>query len=270
MPKYKNGCPENIELDLYTGCSFGCVYCIAADRHAPKVAPVENFELMQKDALGKNQPYYLSPWTDAYPDQEAKTELTRSVLQSLAVANAPYFVITKSTLVTRDIDLFADRKNAFVAISLNTLDSQITKRLEPGAPLATKRARAIEELLATRKVRTVVKIDPILPGITDGESLEELLAWIYAIKPTGVTLETARLNRSIAARLHQVLSPSEYAKLIRHYGPITREPQHPYLAYRLDLFQSVADRLAEKNIRASFCKATLPYPITTHDCRGGF
>lgn len=270
MPKYENVCPKNFELDLYTGCSFGCLYCIAAHRHAPQSAPVDPIELPLNNALDKQFPWYLSPWTDAYQPREAKTGLTRQVIQTLATQRASYFVITKGTLVIRDMDLFADRKNTFIAISLNTLDSRITKRIEPQAPPADERAHAIEKLLASRRIRTVVKIDPILPGITDGRRLDELLAWLCAVKPTAVTVETARLNRTIAARLRPALRPSEWAGLIRHYPPLTQKPRHPHTAYRLGLFHSLARRLAENNIRASFCKATLPCPITNHDCRGGF
>lgn len=273
MPKYKERCPKNNEIDLYTGCSFGCVYCIAAARHRRPIAPTCTIqELMPAiDVWADNGfPCYLSPWTDAYQALDEETRLAGAVFRLLAAKNLPFFVVTKGTGVLRDTDYFRQRADAFIAVSLNTLDSEITGRLEPGAPSAKSRQELIERLLAFRDVTTVVKIDPILPGVTDGPRLDELLDWLARVQPDAVTVETARLDLTIAGVLEETLTAREFSTLISHYPALGMEPTHPRMDYRLSLFRGLADRLSAEGIRASFCRASLPLPLTPFDCRGGF
>lgn len=267
MPKH-DACPVNAELDLYTGCTLGCVYCIAGARHASESRPVEGIEQLIEARAGA--PFYLSPWTDAYQHLEQETGLCRRVLTALAARGLPFFVITKSCLVARDLELFAGRRDAFVAVSLNTLDDEVTRRLEPGASAASERRELLERLNAGHEVRTVVKIDPVIPGVTDGARLERLLDWLCELRPHAVTLETLRLDAELARRVVNELTRAEAQELQSRYPPLDGEPWHPELAYRMRLFTGAAARLEAAGVRACFCRATLPRAITPHDCRGGY
>jgi len=215
-------------------------------------------------------PFYLSPWTDCYPDEEKENEYTRDILKALAQRNMPFFIITKSPLVLRDVEFFTKRENAFIAISLNTIDDSVTRIFEPKAPSASKRKALIERLVSIPYLKTVVKIDPILPGITDGSCLEDLTEWLCTIKPTAVTVETLRISGDMADNLRSEISNHMYNSLIGYYDMLNTVPQHPYLDYRLSLFKSLRDKFTASGVRVAFCRATLPSPITSYDCRGGY
>lgn len=273
MPKYEGICPAHYELDLYTGCPFGCLYCVERKSHAnasaPKGGAEEFIRLMQTENL-QNNPVYLSPKTDAYQPLEERAELARAVLEELHREERPVFVITKSPLVARDKEFFAGRSNAFIALSVNTLDPAVTDRLEPGAPGIGARLEAAEKLASDSRIRLVVKIDPILPGLTDGGRLGALLDRLKRLKPYAVTAETLRLSRPIFDRMRDALRDGESEQLLAAYPVLEENPIHARLDYRLGLFSRIAAELGAAGIRASFCRASLPRPVTPYDCRGGY
>lgn len=271
MTKYPGVCPRNNELELYSGCSFGCVYCIAKSRHSVNPEPLSDpGPILAQINHASDSPFYLSPWTDPYQPLESRAKLAAAALKALSSRRRPFFVITRSTLVRRDLNHFAGNPAAFIAISLNTLDDAITHILEPAAPSASERKALIQELAASGRVRTVVKIDPILPGITDGNKLEELAAWLCRVKPAAVTIETARLTSLLARDLGAALGEKCQGELLKSYPALSDQPLHPFKSYRLPLFRTLAATFTRHGVRASFCKASLPFPITPYDCRGGY
>ncbi len=269
MPKYREKCPPLREADLYTGCPFHCVYCIASSRHSEEVRPTDR----ERDIFASpvsSVPLYLSPWTDPYPPCEEEHFRTGSLVRHLSETKQPYYVITRSLLVRRDIEVIRDSESAFVAISLNTLDDDITGLLEPDAPGAGERTELIQELVEMEGLRTVVRIDPVIPGITDGERLLKLLYWVLKTKPFAIGLETLRMDESIASRMRNVLPEVMFDRMMQHYLPPGDVPIHPALEWRLDLFRRVAALFEKTDVRACFCRATLPGQITSWDCRGGY
>ncbi len=270
MPKYQNKCPQHNELDLYQGCSFNCIYCISHDKSVqPPLLPINKIRGLI-DNQNNGRPYYLSPWTDAYQHAEEEKQYTRGIIEALSAKNLPFFVITKSTLVKRDIRFFQNKQNAFIAISLNTLNVDITKLFEPGAPSASERKLLIKELVADKSVKVVVKIDPIIPGVTDGELLTELLEWLSMVKPTAVTAETLRLSNKIIQELNIHLDKSLIDSILQHYPKVYHQPVHPDLTYRMKVLSKVAERMKRAGVKASFCQVSLPEKITEFDCRGGY
>jgi len=128
MPKYANKCPEIREADIYTGCPFNCVYCIAAEKHSKEIrATGMGEELIESPS--SNIPLYLSPWTDPYPPCEEQKFLTGALLRHLCRTEQPYYVITRSLLVRRDIEVIRKSRGTFIAISLNTLDNRMLPQL---------------------------------------------------------------------------------------------------------------------------------------------
>ncbi len=269
MPKYQGQCPVTREVDLYTGCPFGCVYCVAKQKHTENILPTGNEEELLQ-ITSSDVPLYLSPWTDAYPPSEAEHNRTGTLIKHLSETEQPFYVITRSLLVKRDIDIIKNSKNAFVAISLNTLDNSITDILEPSAPTANQRVALIEELSEIPGLRTVVRIDPIIPALTDGKKLEELLEWIHKIKPFAIGVETLRINSDITSRMKNVLPEDLFKKMMEFYPEVGEEPVHPPMQWRLELFKKIASYFKDSPVRACFCGATLPLQITDWDCRGGY
>jgi DNA repair photolyase len=271
MGKYQN-CPKHVELDIYSPCAFDCIYCIAkavCNQGVIKPVDIEGALTMIMRADGAD-PFYLSPWTDCYTAEERQKKYARRIVKTLAEQNLPFFVITKSPLVLRDVDFFVGRENAFIAVSLNTIDDSITRVFEPKAPSASERKELIEELVAIPNLKTVVKIDPILPGITDNARLERLSEWLCSIKPTAVTVETLRISRDMAERLLYELPRSAFSKLIQYYDRLDEIPSHPSSRYRLPLFKSLKDTFLSRGVKVSFCRATVSVPLTPYDCRGGY
>jgi DNA repair photolyase len=272
VPKYESGCPPVIEKDVYPECPFGCVYCIARGRTPtmPTAVTAAADEAMVARAVREDRPVYLSPWSDPYPPVEQKERRTRALVEKLRNEQCAFYVITKSDLVVRDAALFADYPRSFIALSLNTVDDGVIARTEPTAPSSERRLEAIQALIALRTVKVVVKIDPILPGVTDGGRLADLLERLKELGPAAVTAETLRLNDAIRGRLLPVLSPRERSSLDRNYPAPRTEPVHPPLDYRMNIFKKIEAALGSRGIRTAFCRASLPVPVNANDCRGGF
>ena len=273
MAKYPGQCPANYDLDIYTGCPSGCLYCVEASSHKSPSTPAGTasslIQRMVDDNIGQH-PVYLSSKTEAYQPMEQEAGITRKVLAHLAVAGQPFFVITKETRVWRDREFFQDRENAFIAVSMNTLDDELAARLEPGAVPPSARRDLVAQLCALGNIRVVVKIDPVICGISDGVRLENLLSWLETVRPFAITAETLRMNAAMFQRIEQGLCSNEAAALAALYPELREAIMHPAAEYRLSLFRGIAKRLGMQGIRSAFCRASLPERITHVDCRGGF
>src|SRR5258706_13770296 len=178
-------------INPYRGCEHGCVYCYARPSHAyVDLSPGIDFEtklFYKADAARvlraelartgyRCQPIMLGANTDPYQPVEKRLRVTREVLEVLAQARHPVMVITKGTLILRDLDLLQElaRQNlARVTVSLTTLDPELKRTLEPRAASAQGRLRVISAL-AQARVPVGVLTAPMIPAINDAE-LERLL-----------------------------------------------------------------------------------------------
>ncbi len=173
-------------INPYRGCEHGCSYCYARPAHAymglwpgldfesklfakPNAAELLRAELSAKNyqprtiALGAN--------TDAYQPIERERRITRRILEVLSEFNHPVGIVTKSALVTRDIDILgpmASKGLVKVALSVTTLDAKLSRAMEPRASTPAKRLEAIEQLSAAG-IPTVVMVAPIIPAVNDAE-----------------------------------------------------------------------------------------------------
>ena len=123
------------------------------------------------------KPISLGANTDPYQPLERRLRITRQVLEVLAEARHPIGIVTKSALVTRDIDLLAPMAReglARVYVSVTTLDPEIARTLEPRASAPHRRLAAVRELAAAG-ITTGVMVAPIIPALTDHE-IEPILA----------------------------------------------------------------------------------------------
>ena len=183
-------------INPYRGCEHGCVYCFARPSHAYQgLSPGLDFEtkLFAKpnaaELLAKElaAPGYeprmmaLGTNTDPYQPIERTYRITRSILEVLDAANHPVGIVTKSGLVTRDIDILssmAKRGLAKVAVSVTTLDPKLARRMEPRAATPSKRLSTIR-LLAEAGIPVTVLVAPVIPAINDHE-IEAVLRASYA------------------------------------------------------------------------------------------
>lgn len=183
--------PFDRSINPYRGCEHGCVYCFARPTHAflglspgldfesrlfykPDAAALLEKELRKKSykcdvmAMGTN--------TDPYQPIERDYKLTRRILEVLSAHNHPVGIVTKSSLIARDIDILgpmAEKKLAQVCLSVTTLDRDLSRRMEPRAPTPQRRLDTIRALVDAG-IPCGVMAAPMIPVLTDPE-LEAIL-----------------------------------------------------------------------------------------------
>lgn len=184
--------PFDRSINPYRGCEHGCVYCFARPTHAYLgLSPGLDFEsrLFEKpdaptllEAELRRRSYKVAPIaigtnTDPYQPIERERRIMRGVLEVLRAFNHPVTIVTKSALVTRDMDILASMAAdnlVRVAISLTTLDRDLQRVLEPRAATPGARLAAIKAL-ADAGVPTAVMVAPVIPALTDHE-IERIVA----------------------------------------------------------------------------------------------
>ena len=173
-------------INPYRGCEHGCVYCFARPTHAfmglspgldfetklfVKLGAAEKLERELASPSYKPRTIAIGTNTDPYQPIERQHRVMRSLLEVLARTDHPVGIVTKSALVTRDIDLLAPmaaKGLAKVAISITTLDGSLARTLEPRAAAPEKRLRAIEDLTGAG-IPVTVMVAPLIPAINDAE-----------------------------------------------------------------------------------------------------
>lgn len=183
--------PFDTSLNPYRGCEHGCIYCFARPTHAYlDLSPGLDFEsrLFAKANAAERlretlaRPSYrcetiaLGVNTDAYQPIEREHRITRGVLEVLHECDHPVALITKSSLIERDIDLLAPmarKRLAVAALTITTLDAGIARTLEPRAATPSRRLRAIRTL-SEAGIPVGVSVAPVIPFITEPD-LERIL-----------------------------------------------------------------------------------------------
>lgn len=178
-------------INPYKGCEHGCIYCYARPSHAyMNLSPGLDFEtkifykknaafLLEKEITKANyicKPIVIGANTDPYQPAESKLRITRSLLEVANKYHHPIIIITKSSLIERDIDLLENlSKNQLikVAITITTLSVHLKKILEPRASAPSARLRAIHHL-ASSGIPITIMAAPMIPMINDME-LEHIL-----------------------------------------------------------------------------------------------
>jgi DNA repair photolyase len=178
--------PFNASLNSYRGCEHGCSYCYARNTHEylgfsagldfeSKIMVKENApELLRRELSSpkwKPQTLAMSGVTDCYQPIERRLELTRRCLAVLAEFRNPAVIITKNFLVTRDIDLLTElaaHRAVAVLLSINSLDSELARQLEPRAASPKLRLAAVEAL-AKAGIPVGVLLAPVIPALNDHE-----------------------------------------------------------------------------------------------------
>jgi DNA repair photolyase len=177
----------------------GCSYCYARPTHEylglnggldfeTKIFFKEDAPKLLRDWLNRpgwaGQTIVMSGVTDCYQPVEREMRLTRQCLEVMLDARQPVGIVTKNSLVTRDLDLLSEMARlgiASVAVSLTSLDQELTRVLEPRTAAPAARLRALKELHEAG-VPTHVMTAPIIPGLNDSE----IPALLKAAAETGV------------------------------------------------------------------------------------
>jgi DNA repair photolyase len=211
-------------INPYTGCVFGCAYCYASFMGRFVNEPIEAWgdylyvktnaveladaELRRMPAAKREGTVLLSSVTDPYQGAETKYRLTRGILSKLLEHKYPGLVsiLTKSPIVTRDIDIISELPRSEVGMTVTTTDDKVSRWLEVRAPIASRRIRTLAELNAAG-LRTYAFVGPLLPHfVTAPELLDTLLGQIAGAGVREVYIEHMNLKRYIRERMTPVLA----------------------------------------------------------------
>jgi DNA repair photolyase len=181
----------DLSINPYRGCEHGCVYCYARPQHAfIELSPGIDFEtrlfaktnaaqVFEKELTAPGYhclPINIGSVTDAYQPVEKAWQLTRQCLQVAQAFNQPVSIITKSSLIERDVDLLAamaKKQQAVVYITITTLEADLARIWEPRACAPWRRLLTVQRL-AQAGVPVGVLVAPIVPFVNDHQ-LEAVL-----------------------------------------------------------------------------------------------
>lgn len=218
-------------VNCYRGCVHGCTYCFARQYHEflgygagtdfeTKIVVKPNTPRLLREELKKTRdkmPHLdFSFATDPYIALEAEYKLTRQCLEICAEFGVPVGVITKSPLVTRDIDVLK-KLNVSVFFSLPFLTKEKSNPFEPYTPVPEARFRAMK-MLSDEGIKTGIGIAPVIPGYNEPD-IPKLLE---RAKEAGATrafmsmlhLDTDSIEEYFVQKMHERLSPTRLAKIV--------------------------------------------------------
>jgi DNA repair photolyase len=234
-----SGMPFRWSLNPYRGCVHGCHYCYARATHpylglnadddfATKIIVKSNMpEVLRQELLKPSwmrERVAIGTATDAYQPCEGRYRLTRRCLEALHDSDTPVSIVTKSTLILRDLELLTELVHgpgATVHFTITTLDEELWRLIEPGTPPPLKRLRVLRQL-SEAGIPTGVFLAPILPGITD--TVESIDAVAAAAKSHGAaSFGSAVLRLAPLVREHYLgyvaaTFPQLLARYERAYG----------------------------------------------------
>ena len=209
-------------INPYRGCEHGCVYCFARPTHAHMgLSAGLDFEtklyakpdaalLLEKELAARNyQPRTIAMGTNTDPYQpiERQRRITRSILEVLDRTSHPLGIVTKSALITRDVDILArmaKRGLVKVALSVTTLDAKLARSLEPRAATPSLRLKAMREL-ADAGIPVTVMVAPIIPRINDAE-IERILDAAHGAGAREAGYVMLRLPREVSGLMREWLA----------------------------------------------------------------
>lgn len=233
--------PFDRSINPYRGCEHGCIYCYARPTHAYYgLSPGQDFEsrLARKVDAGARleeelrQPDYtpapitLGANTDPYQPIEKRHRVTREILEVLTAYRHPVSIVTKGTLIERDVDLLAgmaEWEGAAVMVSITSRDPAIKRTLEPRAASPDRRLELIERL-AQAGIPVGVLAAPVIPAITDHE-LEDLVAAAADAGARAAGYVLLRLPREVEGLFTEWLD-AHYPDRARHVLSLLREAHH--------------------------------------------
>lgn len=213
--------PFDRSINPYRGCEHGCIYCYARPTHAwLGMSPGLDFEtqlLHKSDApelLAKElskpgyrcAPIALSGNTDAWQPVERQLGITRRILEVLLEFRHPLLIVSKASLIERDLDLLqalAEQDLVRVSLSFTTLDAPLARTLEPRA---SRPARRLETLatLSEAGIPCGIICAPVIPGLTDSE-LETLLTQAHSAGARWARYQMIRLPLEVEPLFRQWL-----------------------------------------------------------------
>ncbi len=281
--------PFAYTVNTFRGCSHSCVYCFARKTHEwleldtgsdfdsqivvkTNVADVLRREVSR--ASWKREHVALGTNTDPYQRAEGRYRLMPGVIDALARSGTPFSVLTKGTLLTRDLPLLAAASRDVpigLGVSLAIWDDDLHRSLEPGVPTPRARLELVRRI-ADAGLPCGVFLAPVLPGLTDQkEHLERAIAAVAEAGATGVTVLPLHLRPGAREWFTAWLS-REHPKLVGRYrtlysrGAYVPAEYRSWLSARVDRSWPRTGWTGTAGERPGGCPATSRRPSRTARC----
>ncbi|NPA23016.1 MAG: radical SAM protein [Crenarchaeota archaeon] len=212
-------CPPKYTLNPYTGCSHMCLYCYATSyigrrRSTPKRDAVRKV-LHDLKIIDRRLVINMSTSSDPYPPEESDQNLTRRILDVLVRSGCRVLITTKGSIFERDLDIMRNG-NVAIMVTITTLDRDLSRRLEPGAPSPEERIRALEKA-SGEGIPVGVRIDPVIPYINDDpKELREIVKTVVAAGARHITTSTYKARPDNFRRIVEAF-PELESKLRKLY-----------------------------------------------------
>jgi DNA repair photolyase len=210
-------------MNLYRGCQHGCIYCdsrsecYGIDDFSDIQVKVNAIELLRNELSRKRIRGTIGTGSmnDPYMPLEAQRQLTRQALQVIGEFRFPVHILTKSSLVLRDLDLLQEISKVFAAVSftITCADDELGRKIEPGASPVSQRFAALESL-AKQRLNTGVLLMPVLPYLEDNE--ENIRSIVCLAKSHGAGYILASFGMTLRDRQRAYY----YQHLDRHFPGI--------------------------------------------------
>ena len=264
-------CPPKLTFNPYSGCDHGCVYCYASGYvvNFSSCRPKKNLvRVLEREACKlRGEIVSIANSSDPYPRLEAETGLTRGCLEVFSRQDCRLQIITKSAIVMRDVDLLG-KVPSTVALTITTDCEEVSRVIEPNAPLPSERLKAVEAL-ADRGIAVSVRVDPVIPFVNDNPV--GLLAALADLGVKHVTCSTYKVKRdnwqqfSVALPLvAQRLKPLYFEKGERVGGSLLLPRD-----VRFELMKSIRDRVLGLGMSFGVCREGMS-ELNTASCDGSW
>ena len=221
-------------MNLYRGCSHGCIYCDSRSEvynmnHGFEDIEVKqnSVELLKKELIKRDKAMIgTGAMTDPYIPAEKQLKYLRKSLELILRYGFGFTCITKSDLVLRDLDLLKkinDKSKAVVQMTLTTADDELCRILEPNVCTTSRRVEVLKRL-NDENIPTVVWLCPILPYINDGkQNISEILDYCIESNVKGVLcfkmgLTLRKGNREYFYKKLDQHFPNLKNRYIKEYG----------------------------------------------------
>jgi DNA repair photolyase len=262
-------CLNKLTFNPYTGCDHECIYCYATSyipdffTCRPKRDLIKRLEREARSLKGDL--VSLSNSSDPYPTIEKTLGLTRKCLETLSRQDCRLQIITKSNIVTRDIDLLK-KATSIVSFTITTDDENLSGQLEPNAPTSLFRIKAIETL-TRNEIPVCVRIDPIILFLND--DCTELIKSLASLGVRHVTSSTYKVKQDNWARFSQTFP--ETAKRLQplYFEKGERIGGYRYLPkeLRYNLMKTLKAQVEQMGMSFGACREGFPQ-LSTMTCDG--
>ena len=221
-------------INLYRGCTHGCIYCDSRSKIYQMNHKFEDIEVKEnaiellKKELIRRKPCMIGTgaMTDPYIPLESRLEFVRKALQLVYRYGFGWACITKSDLVLRDIDLLRkinEKTKAVVQVTITTADDELCRLVEPNVCPTSRRVEVLNKLNEAN-IPTVVWLCPILPHINDTEeNINTILDWcidanVKGVLNMGMGLSLREGNREYFYEMLDERFPGVKEKYIDEFG----------------------------------------------------